>query len=38
MIIKRKVRVHSGITRRKPKPGRGRPAKGYDMVTKRWMK
>jgi len=30
--------VASGITRRKAKPGRNHPAKGYDPITKVWIK
>jgi hypothetical protein len=33
-----KERVRSGIGKHSPKLGRNRPAKGYDPVTKTWMK
>jgi len=38
LIFNPKQRVKSGITHHKPKPGRNRPAKGYNQETKEWEK
>jgi len=38
LVFNRKQRIKSGITHHKPKPGRNRPAKGYNQDTKEWEK
>ena len=38
MKLQRKAMIKRGITRRKAKPGRGRPAKGYDQIKKEWIR
>jgi hypothetical protein len=30
--------MKSGITKHRPKPGRNRPAKGYDQIARKWIK
>jgi len=38
LVLNKKERIKSGITHRKPKPGKNKPARGYDPVTKTWQK
>ena len=38
MIIRHKAMIKRGISKHQPKPGRNRPAKGYDPITKTWRK
>jgi hypothetical protein len=36
ITLQHKEKEKSGITARKPKPGKNKPAKNYDPVTKTW--
>jgi len=38
LVFQHKELVKSEIGRKQPKPGKGRPAKGYDPETKTWRK
>jgi hypothetical protein len=38
VVIKHKKRSKNGITHKQPKPGKNKPAKGYNPETKEWEK
>lgn len=38
IVLPHKKRTKSGITHRQPKPGKNKPAKGYNPETKEWDK
>lgn len=38
IVLSHKELVKSGITHKQPKPGKGKPAKGYNPETKKWEK
>lgn len=38
IVLHHKTFVKSGITHKQPKPGKNRPAKGYNPETKTWEK
>jgi len=38
IVLPHKERTKSGITYKQPKPGKNKPAKGYNPETKTWSK
>jgi hypothetical protein len=38
IVLPHKKRSKSGITHKQPKPGKNKPAKGYNPKTKEWEK
>jgi hypothetical protein len=38
IVLPHKKRAKSGITYKQPKPGKNKPAKGYNPETKTWSK